>query len=64
MGVVTQRINLLFLTVYCGLHKVRKRIFLKIEVFWVLTPYSVAVGYQRFRGQCFLNPEDLDFSPP
>jgi len=45
------------------------------EVFWVVTPCSVVVGYQRFRGPCCLhikgvlsyhnttrhhNPEDLD----
>jgi len=22
------------------------------EVFWLMTPYSVVVGYQRFRGPC------------
>jgi len=22
----------------------------QVKVFWVVTPYSVAVGYQRFRG--------------
>jgi len=23
----------------------------QVEVFWVVTPYSVVVGYQRFRGE-------------
>jgi len=25
---------------------------IQIEVFWVVTPYSVAVGYQRFEVPC------------
>jgi hypothetical protein len=40
----------------------------QVEVFWFVTPCSVVVGYQRFRGPCCLhlqghNPEDLDFFP-
>jgi hypothetical protein len=27
----------------------------QIEVFWVVTPCSVVVGYQRFRGPCCLH---------
>jgi hypothetical protein len=49
----------------------------QVELFWVVTPCSVVIGYQRFRGPCFLhlqgevsyhntterhNPEGLDFS--
>jgi hypothetical protein len=32
----------------------------QVEVFWVVTPYSVVIGYHRFRGQCCLHihPED------
>jgi hypothetical protein len=28
---------------------------MQVEVFWVVTPYSVVVGYQRFRGPCCLH---------
>jgi len=39
---------------------------IQVEVFWVMMPCSVAVGYQRFRGPPFSchNPEDLDLSYP
>jgi len=42
---------------------------IQVEVFWVVTSYSVIVGYQRFKGPYCLhlqglgrrhNPEDLD----
>jgi hypothetical protein len=31
-----------------------------VDVLWVVTPYSDVLGYQRFRGACFLqfHPED------
>jgi hypothetical protein len=34
---------------------------IQVEVFWVVTPCSVVVGYQRFRVPCclHLNPENL-----
>jgi hypothetical protein len=28
---------------------------IQVEVFWVVTPCSVVVGYQRFRGPCCLH---------
>jgi hypothetical protein len=28
---------------------------IQVEAFWVVTPCSVAVGYQRFRGPCCLH---------
>jgi hypothetical protein len=39
---------------------IRNKIFLQVEVFWVATPCSVVVGYQRFRyPRCLpLHPED------
>jgi len=33
---------------------------LQVEVFWVVTPFSVAVGYQCFGGPCCLHSEDGD----
>jgi len=39
---------------------------IQVEVFWVLTPFSVVVGHQRFRGLPFHittrchNPEELE----
>jgi hypothetical protein len=27
----------------------------QVEVFWVVTPFGVVVGYQRFRGSCCLH---------
>jgi hypothetical protein len=30
----------------------------QMVVFWVVTPYSVVVGYQRFRGPCCLYLQD------
>jgi hypothetical protein len=27
----------------------------QVEVFWVVMPYSVVVGYQRFKGPCYLH---------
>jgi hypothetical protein len=32
----------------------------QVEVFWIVTPCSVVVGYQRFRGSCCLH---LHFTP-
>jgi hypothetical protein len=32
----------------------------KFEFFWVVTPCNVVVGYQRFRGPCFLNLQIAD----
>jgi hypothetical protein len=32
----------------------------QVEVFWFVTPCSVVVGYRRFRGPCYLYPEDGD----
>jgi hypothetical protein len=34
----------------------------KVEVFWVVTPYSVVVGYQRFRGPCCLDLHALQLT--
>jgi len=34
---------------------------IQVVVFWVVTPYSHAVGYQRFGGPCFLHLQD-DFT--
>jgi hypothetical protein len=33
---------------------------IQVEVFWVVTPYSIVVGYQRFGGPCCfpLHPDD------
>jgi hypothetical protein len=28
-----------------------------VELFWIVTPYNVVVGYQRFRGLCSLQME-------
>jgi len=28
----------------------------EVEVFWVVTPWNVAVGYQRFEERCCLLP--------
>jgi len=27
----------------------------QVKVFWVVTPYSIVVGYQHFRGPCCLH---------
>jgi len=27
----------------------------QVQVFWIVTPYIVVVGYQRFRGPCCLH---------
>jgi len=32
---------------------------IKVEVFWLVTPCSVVVGYQRFRGPCCLHLHPL-----
>jgi len=39
----------------------------KVEVIWVVTPCSVAVGYWQFRGPCCLHlqgEDGLESSPP
>jgi len=38
-----------FINIYSNIH---------IVVFWVVTPYSVTVGYQHFRGPCCLHLQD------
>jgi hypothetical protein len=39
-----------------------KKVCVLVEVFWVVTPCSVAVGYRRFEGACCLKMEaDLGF---
>jgi hypothetical protein len=42
-----------------------RAVMFQVEVFWVVTPCSVVVGFRRFRGPCHNttrrhNPEDLD----
>jgi len=32
-----------------------KAVIFQVEVFWVVTPCSVVIGYQRFRGPCILH---------
>jgi len=32
----------------------------QVEVFWVVTPCSVVVGYQCFRGPCHLHQQGKD----
>jgi hypothetical protein len=34
-------------------------LYVQVEVFWVVTPCSVAVGYQHFRGPCCLHLQAL-----
>jgi len=36
--------------------------YLKVKVFWVVTPCNVVVGYHRFRGPCY--PENGDNMDP
>jgi len=33
---------------------------IQVEVFWVVTPCSVVVGYRRFRGPCCVHLLDCD----
>jgi hypothetical protein len=48
----------------------RRIVILQVEIFWVVVPCIVIVGYHRFRHPCCLhftrchNPEDLEISPP
>jgi hypothetical protein len=35
----------------------------RVEVFWVVTPCSVVVGYHRFRGPCCLHLRNVDILP-
>jgi len=37
---------------------------IKVEIFWVVSPYSVSIGYLHFGGCCYLHlhPEDLNLS--
>jgi len=38
---------------------------IQVEVFWIMIPHSVVVGYRRFGGRCCLlrrNPEDHELN--
>jgi len=32
---------------------------IQVQVFWIVTPRSVAVGYQRFGGTCCLHLQGI-----
>jgi hypothetical protein len=32
-------------------------VMIEVSVFWVVTPCSVVVGYQSYRGPCCLHPQ-------
>jgi len=41
--------------IYCARSEIFTPVKILVEVFWVVSPCSVVVGYQRFRGPCCLH---------
>jgi hypothetical protein len=46
----------------CTKSEVLTAVKVQVEVFWVVTPYSVVVGYQRFEVSCYLHLQGEDSS--
>jgi hypothetical protein len=36
-----------------------KAVQIQVDIFWILTPFSVAVGYQGFGGPCCLHLQGI-----
>jgi hypothetical protein len=51
---IPQLVNLTTHLIYTSPHALTVVMF-QVEVFWVVIPCSVMVGYQRFRGPCCLH---------
>jgi hypothetical protein len=43
----------IFVKQFCFSFEVFTAVIFQAEVFWVVTPCSAVLGYQRFRGPCF-----------
>jgi hypothetical protein len=48
----------------CGSSEAFRAVMFQVEVFWIVTPCNVMVGYQRSRGPCHLqlHPETLVYN--
>jgi hypothetical protein len=40
---------------YYARYEVFTAVKIQVDVFWVVTPCSVVVGYRRFRGPCYIH---------
>jgi len=53
----TLRSEMDYLLTHCASFEAFAAVMFHVEVFWIVTPCSIVVGYQRFRGPCCLHPQ-------